>query len=103
MHFSGPAKNNRVQVSIYAAVVVFLAYTMIFGFRTSFTVATFDGLTVGGYSYKTILVLTQVVGYMLAKFYGVKYISELKRSGRGAIILLLTGISWLSWLLFAIA
>lgn len=102
MHFSVPAKNNRVQVSIYAAVVVFLAYTMIFGFRKSFTVATFDGLTVGGYSYKTILVLTQVVGYMLAKFYGVKYISELKRSGRGAIILLLTGISWLSWLLFAI-
>lgn len=100
--FSTSAKTNRVQVSIYAAVVVFLAYTMIFGFRKSFTVATFDSITVGGYSYKTILVITQVLGYMLAKFYGVKYISELKRTGRGAIILLLTGISWLSWLFFAI-
>ncbi|HEY1023624.1 MAG TPA: DUF5690 family protein [Sphingobacteriaceae bacterium] len=89
-------------MSIYAAVVVFLAYTMIFGFRKSFTVGTFDGITIGGYSYKTIMVISQVLGYMLAKFYGVKYISELQRTGRGGIILLLTGISWLSWLFFAI-
>ncbi|WP_432714147.1 DUF5690 family protein [Pedobacter sp.] len=89
-------------LNIYAAVVVFLAYTMIFGFRKSFTVATFDGIMIAGYSYKTILVISQVLGYMLAKFYGIKYISELKRSGRGTIILILTGISWLSWLFFAI-
>ncbi|HEY1010313.1 MAG: DUF5690 family protein [Daejeonella sp.] len=74
---------------------------MVFGFRKSFTVATFDGILIGGYSYKTILVLSQMLGYMLAKFYGIKYISELKRSGRGKIIILLTAISWLSWLFFA--
>jgi len=75
---------------------------MVFGFRKSFTVATFDGIEIAGYSYKTILVLSQMLGYMLAKFYGIKYISELKRNGRGKIILLLTGISWLSWLFFAL-
>lgn len=102
--FSNPKKlkGNQLQVSIYAAVVVFLAYTMIFGFRKSFTVATFDGLTVADYSYKTLLVISQVLGYMLAKFYGVKYIAELKRSGRGSIILLLTGVAWASWLGFAL-
>ncbi|MGY4536386.1 MFS family permease [Mucilaginibacter sp. UYNi724] len=93
---------TRLQVNIYAAVTVFLAYTMIFGFRKSFTVATFDGITVAGYSYKTLLVISQVLGYMLAKFYGVKYIAELKRSGRGAVIILLTGIAWISWLGFAL-
>ncbi len=97
-----PIKGSQLKISIYAAIVVFLAYTMIFGFRKSFTVATFDGLLVGGYSYKTILVITQVLGYMLAKFYGIKYISELKRSGRGAIILMLAGVAWLSWLGFAL-
>ncbi len=97
-----PISGSSLKINIYAAIVVFLAYTMIFGFRKSFTVATFDGITVAGYSYKTILVIAQVLGYMLAKFYGVKYISELKRTGRGAIILLLTGISWLSWLFFAL-
>lgn len=93
---------NKLQISIYAAVIVFLSYTMIFGFRKSFTVATFDGITVAGYSYKTLLVISQVLGYMLAKFYGIKYVSELKRTGRGAIILMLTGIAWFSWLCFAL-
>jgi len=93
---------TRLQVSIYAAVTVFLAYTMIFAFRKSFTVATFDGITVAGYSYKTLLVISQMLGYMLAKFYGVKYIAELKRTGRGTIIFILTGIAWFSWLCFAL-
>jgi MFS family permease len=89
-------------VAIYAAVAAFLTYTMIFGFRKSFAVCTFDGLTVFGMNYKTVLVISQVLGYMGAKFYGIKYISELKRIGRGKIILLLVGISWVSWLLFAL-
>lgn len=93
---------NKLQISIYAAVIVFLAYTMIFGFRKSFTVATFDGISVAGYSYKTLLVISQVLGYMLAKFYGIKYVSELKRTGRGGIILMLTGVAWFSWLCFAL-
>ncbi|MBD1384937.1 hypothetical protein IDJ75_06580 [Mucilaginibacter rigui] len=93
---------GTLQVNIYAAVSVFLAYTMIFGFRKSFTAATFDGITVSGYSYKTLLVISQVLGYMLAKFYGVKYIAELKRTGRGSVIILLTGIAWFSWLGFAL-
>lgn len=95
-------KGSSLQLGLYAAVVVFLTYTMVFGFRKSFTVATFDGLTVAGYSYKTVLVISQMLGYMLAKFYGIKYISELKRHGRGRIIIFLTLISWLSWLFFAV-
>lgn len=94
--------SRSIQTGFYAAVVVFLAYTMIFGYRKTFTVATFDGLTIAGYSYKTVLVISQMLGYLLAKFYGIKYISELQRTGRGKIILVLTGIAWLSWLLFAI-
>lgn len=94
--------SKSLKTGLYAAVVVFCAYTMIFGYRKTFTVATFEGLTVAGYSYKTILVISQMLGYLLAKFYGIKYISELKRTGRGKIILLLTGIAWLSWLLFAL-
>lgn len=93
---------QQIRTGLYAAVVVFLAYTMIFGFRKSFTVATFDGLSIAGYSYKTILVITQMLGYLLAKFYGIKFISELKRTGRGKIIIVLTAIAWLSWLFFAI-
>jgi hypothetical protein len=52
--------------------------------------------------YKIVLVITQVFGYMLSKFYGIKFISEMKRIGRGQLILLLVGISWMAWLLFAL-
>ena len=94
--------NQQIKTGLYAAIVVFLAYTMIFGFRKSFTFATFDRLTIAGYSYKIVLVICQMLGYLLAKFYGIKFISELKRTGRGKIIIVLTAIAWLSWLFFAI-
>ncbi len=93
---------ESIKTGLYTAVVVFLAYTMIFGFRKSFTVTTFEGLSYAGYSYKILLVISQMLGYLLAKFYGIKFISELKRTGRGSIIILLTGIAWLCWLGFAL-
>jgi MFS family permease len=95
-------KGNAFQNGLYAAVVVFLTYTMIFGFRKSYTVCTFDGLRFAGLNYKIILVLSQMIGYLMAKFYGIKFISELKRLGRYKIILLLVGIAWLAWFFFAI-
>ncbi len=74
---------------------------MIFGFRKSFTVCTFDGLFVGPLRYKTVLVLSQMLGYLSAKFYGIRFIAELKRWGRHKVILLLVGIGWLAWFFFA--
>ncbi len=93
---------NSFQTVIYAAVVAFLAYTMIFGFRKSFTVCTFDGMAFWGLGYKTLLVLSQMIGYLMAKFYGIKFISELKRLNRYKIIFLLVGIAWMAWLFFAL-
>lgn len=95
-------KGSPLQTGIYAAVAAFLTYTMIFGFRKSYTVCTFDGLRYFGLNYKTILVLSQMIGYLMAKFYGIKFISELKRLGRYKIILLLVGIAWAAWFFFAI-
>ncbi len=93
---------STVIQALYAALSVFLTYTILFGFRKSFTVCTFDGMVFMGIGYKSCLVIAQVLGYMSAKFYGIKFIAELKRIGRHKIILLLTGLGWLSWLLFAI-
>ncbi len=89
-------------IALYAAFVSFGTYVFIFGFRKSFTVCTFDGLTFGPIAFKTALVISQMLGYLLAKFYGIKFISGLKKVDRYKIIFLLTGISWLAWLLFAI-
>jgi MFS family permease len=95
-------RGNALQSGLYAAVTAFLTYTVIFGFRKSYTVCIFDGMSYWGLNYKILLVLSQMIGYLLAKFYGIKFISELKRLGRHRIILLLVGIAWLAWLCFAL-
>ena len=89
-------------VALYASIITFLTYATVYGFRKGFTVCTFEGISYAGISYKTWLVVTQVLGYACSKFYGIRYIAELKKLGRGKIILLLTSISWLALLLFAI-
>jgi len=89
-------------VALYASIITFLTYATVYGFRKGFTVCTFEGLSFAGISYKTWVVVTQVLGYASSKIYGIRFIAELKKIGRGRIILALTGISWLSLLLFAV-
>jgi MFS family permease len=93
---------KQVTTSIFAAIVCFAAYASITAFRKAYNVAPFAGHTIAGLDYKIVLVITQVFGYMASKFYGIKLISELKRLGRGKLILLLVGLSWIAWLLFAL-
>ncbi len=88
--------------NILAALVCFAAYASMTAFRKAYNVAPYEGYFVAGLNYKIVLVITQVLGYMLSKFYGIKFISELKRFGRGKLILILIMISWAAWLLFAI-
>lgn len=63
-----------------------------YGFRKPFTVAEYDGTMVGSIDFKTIVVSTQVLGYMLSKFVGIKVISEMppKRRAIALIALILT-------------
>lgn len=88
--------------AVFAAIVCFAAYTCIFAFRKAFNVASYSGYTLWGLDFKIVLVITQVLGYMLSKFYGIKFISEMKRHGRGKLIFILVFISWMAWLAFAL-
>jgi hypothetical protein len=99
-----PSKTNSVnqRVAIRAALISFLTYTMVYGFRKGFTICSFEGMQYWGISYKVWLVISQVLGYACSKFYGIRFISELKKIGRGKIILLLVAISWSGLLCFAI-
>lgn len=94
--------SRQLSVAIFSALIAFAAYTCIFAFRKAFNVAAYEGHTVLGLDYKIVLVITQVFGYMSSKFYGIRFISEMKRAGRGRLILLLVGFSWVAWLLFAL-
>lgn len=93
---------NEWQVALYAAAVTFLTYAAVYGFRKPYTAATYEHQLIFGLGYKEILVIIQALGYMSSKFYGIRFISELKRTGRWKVILLLIGLSWMAWFLFAI-
>ena len=96
------AARNKILTPLFAALVCFAAYASITAFRKAFNVAPYEGHQILGLDYKVVLVITQVAGYMASKFYGIKFISELKKLGRGKLIIFLIGISWLAWLLFAL-
>lgn len=93
---------NAFCFTVYASITAFCLYTCIYAFRKTFTAATFEGLAFGGYSYKVWLITFQVLGYASAKFFGIKFIAELKAHARTAGILLMVSIAALSWLLFAL-
>lgn len=90
-------------VAVYASLICFLTYASVYAFRKPFSVGVFgDGPTVFSLAFKDALVISQVFGYMFSKFFGIKFIAELKHVGRGKLILLLVGISWISMLFFAL-
>jgi len=96
------SQTNRFWFSLYAALVAFSLYTCIFAFRKTFTVGTFEGLVYLGVSYKVWLIIAQVIGYGLAKFIGIKVISELPAFKRVKGIIIMISIAGISWLFFAI-
>jgi len=89
-------------VSVLAAISAFGAYTSMYAFRKGFTAGTYTGSQYFHIDYKVWLVIAQIIGYTASKFYGIKFISELKPGQRAKSILLLIGIAWLALLLFAV-
>jgi hypothetical protein len=73
-----------------------------YAFRKPFTAATFEGVALWGIGYKSVLVVSQVLGYTLSKFVGIKVISEMTSRRQAVGILLFIGLAHASRLLFAI-
>jgi MFS family permease len=94
--------STQWQVSLYVAVVAFLTYASVYAYRKPFTVSQYDDLMFWSIRYQTLLIIFQGVGYMLSKFFGIRFISELKRIGRWKTAAVLIGIAWFALFLFAV-
>jgi hypothetical protein len=94
-------KINSFLISVSIAVICFLTYASVYAFRKPFTIGLYlDEPKIFGVDYKNILVIAQVLGYTLSKFYGIKFIAELNKAGRGWSILILIFLSFIPLLLF---
>jgi Family of unknown function (DUF5690) len=91
-------------MNTYAIVTAFSAYFCVYAFRKPFTAATYDGLNFANLQIqlKTALVVSQIIGYMLAKYAGIKYVSESSRGQRAWMVVALIAWAELAMVLFAI-
>jgi hypothetical protein len=68
------------------AAAAFCTYFCMYAFRKPFTAGTFEGEQFLGCGLKATLVISQLLGYVLAKFIGIKVISEMGGERRAAAI-----------------
>lgn len=67
---------------LWAGGAALLSYSLVYALRKPYTAASFDGLTFWGTDYKVAVTTIQILGYVIAKFFGIKIISELKKENR---------------------
>ncbi|MDE0866023.1 MAG: DUF5690 family protein [Rubripirellula sp.] len=105
--------NSKVHLAL-AAIAAFSTYFCMYAFRKPFTAATFEDqggvelgfLTIAGLplvvvGFKTMLIFSQLTGYMLSKVIGIKVVSEMQTRNRAATILALIVFSELALVGFA--
>jgi hypothetical protein len=77
----------------WALIAAFGTYFCMYGFRKPYTAATYEDITFLGMSYKFLLIIAQTLGYVLAKWLGIKIVPEIKPEQRIAAILILIGLA----------
>lgn len=87
----------------FAAVAAFAAYFAMYGFRKPFTAGIFEGTFPGTeVTLKTAYVLSQVIGYVISKYIGVKVCSETTGMRRGVLLVSFIVFAEASLVLFAV-
>ena len=108
---SQPGRITRWLQSAPAPVIVcwaiaasFSTYFCMYAFRKPFSAAKFDGLEFLGteIDLKTALVISQVFGYALSKYAGIKICSEVTHGRRASALVLLIILAESALLLFAV-
>ena len=87
---------------IFAVSAAFLTYFSMYAFRKPFAVGLYEGSALFGIDLKILLILSQVSGYMLSKFMGIKIVSEMLHERRGIAILGLVTVAQFALVLFAL-
>ncbi|WP_300603333.1 DUF5690 family protein [Niabella sp.] len=94
--------NSKIQTALIL-LSVFLCYTAMYAIRKSFLAGQYTDLHFGfGLDAKTMLVISQVLGYMVSKFVGIKVISEMQQEKRTYWLIGLVGFGLLMLGLFAV-
>ena len=78
---------------VVAMVAAFVAYFCVYGFRKPFTAGAYDAAGAWEIGFKELIVLTQVAGYTLSKFVGIRVVAEVPPRRRIAVLLGLVALA----------
>lgn len=100
-------KNGPLATVIFASLATFLTYSCMYAYRKAF--AAYGYKDAPGFdffgselTFKTVIVIAQVIGYTLSKFLGIKIISEASSAHRQRMILIIISLAWVSLAGFAL-
>ncbi|WP_344767703.1 DUF5690 family protein [Pedobacter ginsengiterrae] len=96
------AKWSPLAITLLASLAAFSCYTSMYAFRKAFAAGTYEQQSFLGVDYKIWLVIAQMVGYTLSKFYGIRFIAEVSGKSRAKNLIRLILFAWLSLLGFAL-
>jgi hypothetical protein len=103
MYRNGFSTKNNEQLTIaLAAIAAFFTYLCFYPFRRAYTAATYEDLYYWGIHYKILIITAQVLGFAISKGIGVKIVSEMETKDRAKNLLLMTALSGVFMVLFAI-
>ncbi len=95
--------SNRRRQLFVAAFAAFCTYFCMYAFRKPFTAGTYEDQELLGLGLKTVLVISQLAGYMLSKFIGIKIVSEMQSKYRAVAIVGLIVVAEIALVGFALA
>ena len=100
--FQNRVSKEDLNFLLTASFAAFITYLSMYAFRKPFTAATFDQQSLWGIDYKIVLIISQLLGYTLSKYIGIKIIAELKPEKRTRTLIHLILFAWISLFFFAI-
>lgn len=75
-------KSSLYVLAVYASIFIFLIYTCAYGFWKPFTAGIYAGETLWGFDVKVLYVLSEIIGYALSKFIGIRLLSSMRPGQR---------------------
>lgn len=101
---SGMARWPRTGIAAWALGMGFVTYFCMYAFRKPFVAATYENIHDWPFAidFKSVLIISQVLGYTLSKVIGIKVVSEAGVRGRGWLIFGLIMASEAALWLFAV-
>jgi Family of unknown function (DUF5690) len=90
------------RLNLLASGLAFVTYFCMYAFRKPFAAATYDASGWLGLDLKTSFVMSQVLGYTVSKFLGIKWVSEVTRALRLRMLIALVLLAELALLGFAL-